>query len=321
MRRAVRTLVLPAALAAAPAGLPAAARADAPPTPAAHVRVVATTPALEARAQALAAKAPAIVARAARRLFLPPPAEIEILVAAAVPPPDAHQPDALEPPRPWVGGWADTSASRIVLYADRTPRYPHEGLEGLLAHEAAHLILAGSLPAGRRVPRWYSEGLAMLAERDVSWRDALTLARTELLSAPIPLDALDRRWPATGGQAAAAYAQVLSMLSFAERNAPPASPRRLIEALRNGLDFDRAFTAAYGRSPAQTWHAWRRSLRWRYRILPIVVAAGLAPALIGMLALAASAVAFRRRARQYADLERREREEAPDGNGDPRFHA
>ncbi|GAB4225158.1 MAG: hypothetical protein Kow0062_27490 [Acidobacteriota bacterium] len=313
----MRTAALSVLLALAVTGLPGIAAESTSPS---RVRVVAAVASLEPRARALARRAPALVDLAARRLHLPAPPEIEVVVALAVPPADGRQPAWLVPPAPWVGGWADSAGGRIVLYADRAPRYPHEGLEGLLVHEAAHLVLAANLPPGARVPRWYDEGLAMLAERGLTWRDTVTLVRVELLAEPIPLEQLERSWPASGGRAAAAYAQSLSLLSWLERSAPPAAPRRLVEGLRDGLPFERAFAAAWGRSPAAAWQAWRRGVRWRYRIVPVLVAAGLSPGLIGVLALVASAVARRRRARRWAEFADGEGDEPPAGRG-PRMSA
>ena len=67
---------------------------------------------------------------------------------------------------PWVSGYTDgvtsDAGSVVVILAERTPSYPDGGLEEVLAHEVAH-VLVHRASGGRRVPRWVDEGVAMMA--------------------------------------------------------------------------------------------------------------------------------------------------------------
>lgn len=267
------------------------------------VRVQAADPQAEGRARALAARAKELITFAAIRLDLPAPREVTVLVVSAAPR-DEAQARALDLPvlPGWVAGLAEPWRHRILLFLDRLDVAGHDGLSGALAHEAAHLVLNASLPAGVRVPRWYDEGLAMTVERAVSFSDAWQLARMVLVDQPRPLAALDRGFPAQTGAARAAYAQSLSFVSHAQSFALPGAPRRLVLALREGADFDRAFTIAYGVGVGPLEVDWRRGLRDRYVLVPLVVGATIANLALGVLAFAAMIAGRRRHRARMAAL-------------------
>jgi hypothetical protein len=49
------------------------------------------------------------------------------------------------------------------------------GLEAVLCHEVAHILIARAAD-GRAVPRWFNEGLAVVAERAWHFEDRWQLA-------------------------------------------------------------------------------------------------------------------------------------------------
>lgn len=254
----------------------------------AQIRVVATSESAEGRAAALERSAPLIFAHCSERLGLPPPERVEVLIAPRSPRDrlEAERLGIAVPPV-WAAGLAIPSQGRIVIFADRVGTYPHEGLPGVLAHEASHLVLGGALGQGQRLPRWYDEGLAMVVERELSLVDAVELARLLVFGEPLPLASLDRAWPREGALARRAYAQSLSIVSLAEETTSPGAAGRLVRALDEGLSFDRAFTRAYGVSPGVVEALWRDRLRQRLLIRPLLVLAAVAQGAMGVLAILA----------------------------------
>ena len=70
----------------------------------------------------------------------------------------------------WTAGFAISRQSLIVIFPTRTPSYPHSSLEDVLRHELAHIWIARS-SGNRNMPRWFNEGLSMLAERNWDFED------------------------------------------------------------------------------------------------------------------------------------------------------
>jgi len=54
----------------------------------------------------------------------------------------------------WVAGYTNGVSDVVVLLPERTPSYPDGGLEDVLAHEVAHVLIYRAT-AGRRIPRWF----------------------------------------------------------------------------------------------------------------------------------------------------------------------
>ena len=281
--------------------------------PVPSVRVVSAAPAWESAAKQIALEAPAVVTRVARRLDLPPPPEM-LVVVTGDPPRTAsdEQRLGLRGVPPWAAGIAEASSGRIVLFVRDATAYPHRDATGLLAHEVTHVLLDASVPRGTRIPRWYDEGLALSVERSTSLEDALELAWSLAWSRPLPLLALEDDWPAGEADARAAYAQALSMVTMAEQHAPPGGVRRLVTRLRAGEPFDRAFTIAYGLDPEVLASLWYREARWRYLVRPAFWAALSFNGLLGALALVAVVVGRERRRRRMAEWAERERLETVD---------
>ena len=90
----------------------------------------------------------------------------------------------------WVSGYTDGVSNVVVLLPERTPSYPDGGLEDVLAHEVAHVLIYRA-SGGRRIPRWFNEGVAMLASRSWRFRDETHLALGLLSSERVSLWRLD----------------------------------------------------------------------------------------------------------------------------------
>ena len=75
----------------------------------------------------------------------------------------------------WIAGFAHGATGTVVLFPSRSLRYPHDSLEAVLRHEVAHILIVRAAD-GRAVPRWFNEGLAVVAERAWHFEDRWQLA-------------------------------------------------------------------------------------------------------------------------------------------------
>ena len=163
----------------------------------------------------------------------------------------------------WVAGFADASRDLVVLFPERIGSYPYHSLETVLQHEVAHVLTARAA-GGRRIPRWFNEGLASAAERTwslgarsrVAWemvaRERLTAAGIEGLFA--------------GGARDAARGYVLSdalVRDLLERYGPR-TPARILSGMARGAPFEIALYAATGASvDAVVATFWARHDVWK----------------------------------------------------------
>jgi hypothetical protein len=206
---------------------------------------------------------------------------------------------------PWVSGYAVGERSVIVLLPQRVPSYPDSSLSDLLAHEVAHVVVARAA-GGRPLPRWFHEGLAMIA--GLSWgledRSRLTLAL--LTDRPVSLAALDEQFAGGQGEVNRAYAIAGSFVrDLFEREGPDVAARILAE-VSHGLTFEEAFRRATGETLAEAETSfWERQTFW-YRWVPVLGSSVTLWMLVTLLAIWAIR---RRRARDAAQRRIWEEEE------------
>jgi hypothetical protein len=208
---------------------------------------------------------------------------------------------------PWISGFADPAAGVVVLLPARTPSFPDSSLEDLLRHEVAH-VLIGRAAGGRPLPRWFHEGLAMIA--GLSWgleeRSRLTLAL--FADAPISLDELDRRFAGDQGTVQRAYTVAGAFVRDLVLRHGPQVTGRILAGVAAGLPFDEAFRRATGTAlEAAARSFWQRQTFW-YRWLPILTSSVTLWLLVTLLALWAM---HRRRARDTAQRRIWEVEDRP----------
>jgi len=169
---------------------------------------------------------------------------------------------------PWIAGYA-RSDGLIVLFPARVPIYPYSSLDELLGHEVAHVLVARAAQ-GRQVPRWFNEGLAMLAEEGWSWdheaRAALALVRGQSYA----LADLDGYFAGSREEVAGAYALSAGLVrSFVGRYGRT-MPAGVLRRVARGESFDRAFEITVGVTLEEAETAyWRRQAFWN-RWLPFL---------------------------------------------------
>jgi hypothetical protein len=214
---------------------------------------------------------------------------IRVIVA-----PEGTGPATLVPA--WVSGYALSDRGLVVLIPQRVPNYPDSSLEDLLRHEVAHVLIARA--AGHRpLPRWFHEGLAMIAGGSWGLDDRSRLTLVMVADRPVSLAELEQRF--AGGQAEVnrAYAVAGAFVrDLFERHGPDAAPE-ILDGVARGLSFENAFQAATGVSLAAAESSfWDRQTFW-YRWVPVLTSSVTLWMLVTLLALWAMK---RRRARDAA---------------------
>ncbi len=198
---------------------------------------------------------------------------------------------------PWVAGYTDGVSNTVVLLAQRTPSWPDSGLEEVLAHEVAH-VLVNRAAAGRPVPRWFDEGVAMLAARPWRLADEAALALTILSGPRTPLWKLDDLFAGSRRDVERAYALSGTLVTDLVERYGTSVPRIVLAGLARGDGFDEALRAATG-TPA--WEIagafWERQGTLRIWI-PVLTSTTVLWFGISVLAVAA---AVRRRRRKRAE--------------------
>jgi len=217
-----------------------------------------------------------------------PPIRV-VLVGAGTPAPGAA---------PWFSGLADGASGTVWLFPDRVGRYPDRGLVSLLQHEVAHVLVERAARPGE-VPRWFSEGLAMIAGRETDLGDRARAALAGMSSRRWALARLDRAFYGEEREVTAAYALARDVVHAILREHGGDAGARILAGVARGRSFDEAFLDATG-IPLRRFERdyWSRGL-WR-RWAPLLTNSTLAWGLAAVLVVLAY-LRRRRRDREIAE--------------------
>lgn len=210
----------------------------------------------------------------------------------------------------WVVGYAMGDQGLIVLLPERVPSYPDASLDDVLLHETAHVLVARAA-GGRPLPRWFQEGMAMIAGRSWGFDDRTHLTLALLVDRPVSLAALDGQFARGQAEVNRAYSVAGSFVrDLLDRYGPGAAPA-ILAGVARGLSFEDAFFSATGTSLATAEDSfWSRQTFW-YRWVPVLTSSVTLWLLITLLALWAIRHRRRRDAAQrqiWEEEEARERE-------------
>ncbi len=207
---------------------------------------------------------------------------------------------------PWVAGYARPEQGVLVLLPARSPRYPDSSLEDLLRHEVAH-VLVGRASGHRPLPRWFHEGVALIAGLAWGLEEQSRLAATLLRGGEVPLAEVDRRFAGSEGEVRSAYTLAGAFVRDLLRQHGREAVGEILSGVADGLPFEEAFARATGAPLAEAERSfWERQTFW-YRWVPFLSSSVVLWILITLLALWAIQ---RRRRRDAARLAAWEDEEA-----------
>lgn len=207
--------------------------------------------------------------------------------------------------RDWVAGYAVGADGPIVLFPARSPSYPDSSLEELMHHEVAHILISRAA-AGRPVPRWFHEGVAMAAGSAWNLGDSSRFSLDVLRRGRTPLARVDRLFAGGGAAASRAYAVSGAFVEHLRGRHGPWVTGEILSRMGAGASFENAFQSATGDTVQEAEEVfWRRQTFWR-RWVPFLTSGTALWLGITLLAL----LAFRRRKqRDEAMAERWERED------------
>lgn len=212
---------------------------------------------------------------------------------------------------PWISGFALGESSLIVLFPARSPGYPDQTLEDVLRHEVAHVLISRAA-AGRTVPRWFDEGLAMDVERQRRWQDQTQLFYQLVTGGETDIQYLDRLFAGGENAQTRAYALAGAFVHDLLSQHGPETAKDILMRVHSGAGFDNAFSAVTGSSPS---HAeaefWRRQRIWTSWV-PIISSNTTVYLGVTLLALLSIYVRHRRNRKMEEEWAKEEEQEETD---------
>jgi hypothetical protein len=213
---------------------------------------------------------------------------------------DLAQMRALAPPGSrvpsWAAGLAFPTRGLVLLRLDSRVEGA-DGLERVLAHELAHLLLARATGFSP-LSRWFHEGYAVYAAGEWSFGRTAALTHGALANRLFTLEELDDSFPESAWEAELAYAQSIDFVAYLLGRGGRTAFHRLIGLLREGWPLVVALEEAYDTGFGELERAWRADVSRRTTWIPLLTGTGVLWSL-GAVALGA-AFLRRRRARRLA---------------------
>lgn len=218
---------------------------------------------------------------------------IRVLVAAEGSEEASYMPD-------WAVAYAVGNAGLVVLVPSRVPAYPDRTLETVLHHEVAHVLIARAARR-RAVPRWFNEGVALVAARETDgWKlsDRGRLVLATVRRNTNSLTQLDRRFQAGAHTAGMAYALSGAFVRYLVDDHGRGVIAHILDSVGRDIPFPEAFRRATGQSLMQAEAAFWDRLDFWNKWLPFLTSSATLWILITALAL----IAFYRRRQRDAEL-------------------
>ena len=178
-------------------------------------------------------------------------------------------------------------------------------VETVFHHELSHVALYDAL-AGRHVPLWFNEGLAIHESGEHPVQRMKELWDATLFRQLLPLSDLDRGFPQRQDEVNIAYAESADVVRFLLRGKDHLRFVSLLERVRDGAPFDHALADAYGTDVRKLEYQWREECAKRNTFAPMLASGSF----VWVLAFGALVLGYRRRRRDtQATLARWEKEE------------
>lgn len=175
-----------------------------------------------------------------------------------------------QPPPGWATGVTYGDRDLILLSALSPRNGRFVPLPAVMRHELAHLV-THRVTRGRPIPRWLDEGIALWAAGDDYAGRSEELLDAALRDKLLPLERIERGYPADPELVPLAYAQSLDVVLYLTDTYGRAPLRRLLQEIGEGTAFREAVLDSYGTTVARLEDDWRQGIRVWYRWVPALV--------------------------------------------------
>lgn len=174
----------------------------------------------------------------------------------------------------WVVGYALGEASTVVLLTDRVANYPYDSLEGVLLHEIGH-ILTHRAAGGHDVPRWFDEGLAMIAGRTWDVEERARLVWAMVSGHQVSFEELNEWFVSDSSSARSAYVIAHALTLDLIDQTSPDFPKQLLAKVASGIPFRDGFVMITSMTleHAET-KFWNEQTLWS-RWIPVATSSGM----------------------------------------------
>ena len=163
----------------------------------------------------------------------------------------------------WVAGFADSARDLVVLFPTRIGSYPYRTLESVVYHEVAH-ILINRAANGRRVPRWFNEGLASAAERSWDIEDRSRFTWELVAGRAVTATQLETLFGQDRGDVARAYVLSEALVRDILQRHGPLTAARLLSRMAGDISFEAALYATTGLTISEHVRLfWNRHAIWK----------------------------------------------------------
>ncbi len=162
----------------------------------------------------------------------------------------------------WVAAFADATRDLVVLLPERIGSYPYSSLETVLHHEVSHILTARAT-AGRRIPRWFNEGLASAAERTWSVGIRSRFAWEFVLSKRLTPTQFEGLFEGSSREIETAYVLADRLVRDLLEQYGSDTPARIFSRMSQGASFEVALYVTTGASVDGFMRTfWRRHSVW-----------------------------------------------------------
>ena len=175
------------------------------------------------------------------------------------------------PPPSYASGVAYGPFGLILLSLTAPATWQRPDMEALLVHELTHVALHRAV-SGKRLPRWFNEGLAIYEAGEYSLARTRVLWEATTMGQVLPLDELSASFPNRPHRVSVAYAQSADFVAYMRRDAKSEEYfAAAIGNMREGTAFEAAILDAYGSELSELERSWRATLTDRFHALPLVL--------------------------------------------------
>jgi hypothetical protein len=200
----------------------------------------------------------------------------------------------------WSQGVSYPESGAIVL---KSPQFSHDIaiFQTTAIHELAHLLIA--VKAGTAVPRWLTEGLALMLSGEGPGKPLLPISRALWASKLLSLEDVENVDSYSHNEAELAYVESYNAVEFLIKCYGWETLRRILGDMGAGHSWNDALSAQTGLDQAGFEADWRTNLQKSYRWMILLDAQTLVFGGMTALVLIVGVMAWQRRRRIYRQWE------------------